>query len=82
MTGAEIYTLFVETIESPVVRYTNTFTTLGGQVDNLTPSTIYNCYIKSSNSAGTGTKSITKTIRTCKYTYCEMLIFIPEASFM
>uniref|UniRef100_A0A3Q3WDV2 Fibronectin type-III domain-containing protein n=1 Tax=Mola mola TaxID=94237 RepID=A0A3Q3WDV2_MOLML len=53
--GADSYILF-------------TFTTLGGQVDGLTPSTTYNCYLYSSNSAGRGAKSSIKTIMTLTVT--------------
>lgn len=67
--GADSYILFVEKLFSfPPQKYNQTFTTLSGQVDGLTPSTTYNCYVYSSNSAGRGAKSSTKTIMTCKYT--------------
>ncbi|XP_047445276.1 mucin-4-like [Mugil cephalus] len=63
--GAESYILFVEELfSSPLKRYNHTFTTLHGQVDGLTPSTTYNCYIYASNSAGNGAKSNTRTIMT------------------
>lgn len=65
--GADSYILFVEKLFSvPPQKYNQTFTTLGGQVDGLTPSTTYNCYIYSSNSAGRGARSSIKTIMTCK----------------
>lgn len=69
MIGADSYILFVEELFSfPPRKYNQTFTTLGGQVDGLTPSTTYNCYVFSSNSAGRGAKSSTKTLMTCKCT--------------
>ncbi|XP_037644346.1 fibronectin type III domain-containing protein 7-like [Sebastes umbrosus] len=53
VTGADSYILFVERLlGSPAEKYNQTFTTLDGQVDGLTPSTAYNCFIFSSNSAG------------------------------
>lgn len=67
--GADNYTLFVEELfGSPTTKYKQTFTTLSGQVDGLSPSTTYNCYVQSSNSAGSGAKSNLKTIMTCKCT--------------
>ncbi|XP_044075214.1 uncharacterized protein LOC122886733 [Siniperca chuatsi] len=61
--GADSYILFVEKLfSSPPQKYNQTFTNLSGRVDGLTPSTVYNCYIYSSNSAGRGAKSNTKTI--------------------
>ncbi len=67
--GADSYVLFVEELFSfPATKYNQTFTTLGGQVDGLTPSTTYNCYVYASNSAGRGAKSNTRTIMTCKCT--------------
>ncbi|XP_033507400.2 uncharacterized protein LOC117272533 [Epinephelus lanceolatus] len=63
--GADNYNLFVEKLFSfPAQTYNQTFTTLSGQVDGLNPSTTYNCYIYSSNSAGRGAKSTTRTITT------------------
>lgn len=68
--GADSYNLFVEKLFSfPAQTYNQTFTTLSGQVDGLNPSTTYNCYIYSSNSAGRGAKSTTRTITTCKCTW-------------
>ncbi|XP_071348392.1 LOW QUALITY PROTEIN: pneumococcal serine-rich repeat protein-like [Trachinotus anak] len=63
--GADSYILFVEELFSfPARKYNQTFTTLSGQVDGLTPSTTYNCYIYSSNSAGRGAQSNIRTITT------------------
>lgn len=65
--GAETYTLFVEKLFSfPPVKYNQTFTTLSGRVDGLSPSTTYNCYVYSSNTAGRGARSNIKTIMTCE----------------
>lgn len=70
VTGADSYVLFVEKLfSSPLERYNWTFTTLSGKIEGLTPSTTYNCYLHSSNSAGRGAKSYTKTIMTCKETF-------------
>lgn len=67
VTGADSYILFVEKLfSSPLEQYNRTFTTLSGQIEGLAPSTTYNCYLYSSNSAGRGAKSNTKTIMTCK----------------
>ncbi|XP_071392950.1 fibronectin-like [Centroberyx affinis] len=63
--GADRYFLIVEEFfSSPPQRYNQSFTTLGGQVDGLTPSTTYNCYVYSSNSAGLGARSGIRTITT------------------
>ncbi|XP_067460816.1 mucin-4-like [Thunnus thynnus] len=57
--GADSYNLFVEELFSfPAKKYNWTFTTLGGQVDGLTPSTTYNCYVYSSNNAGRGSRMV------------------------
>ena len=67
--GADSYILYVEKLFSlPAFKYNQTFTSLGGQVDGLTPSTTYSCFVYSSNIAGRGAKSSTKTITTCKCT--------------
>ncbi|XP_018532382.1 mucin-4 isoform X2 [Lates calcarifer] len=63
--GADSYTLFVEELFSfPAKKYNQTFTTLKGQVDGLTPSTTYNCYVYSYNSAGSSARSNIRTITT------------------
>ncbi|KAI3375007.1 hypothetical protein L3Q82_021535, partial [Scortum barcoo] len=62
--GADRYILFVEKFSFPAINYNQTFTTLGGQVDGLTPATTYNCYVFASNSAGNSAKSNTRTIMT------------------
>ncbi|XP_035993639.1 fibronectin type III domain-containing protein 7-like [Fundulus heteroclitus] len=65
VTGAESYILFlVETFGSSPKEYNRTFTSSSGEVDGLTPSTSYDCYIYSSNSAGRGAKSTIKTVIT------------------
>ncbi|MEQ2241861.1 hypothetical protein ILYODFUR_029758, partial [Ilyodon furcidens] len=62
VTGVESYILFVEErFSSPLRIYNRTFNSSCGQMDGLTPSTTYDCYIYSSNSAGRGAKSNTKT---------------------
>lgn len=67
--GADSYILFVEELFStPSKKYNGTFTTLGGQMDGLTPATTYNCFVYSSNSAGRGARSNIRTIMTCKST--------------
>lgn len=67
MVGADSYILFVtELFINPPKQYNETFTGLVGQMDSLTPSTTYNCYVYSLNSAGRGAKSHTRTIATCK----------------
>lgn len=67
VTGADNYILVVEKLfGSPAQKFEQNFTTTSGQVDGLTPSTTYNCYVTASNSAGRGTKSSTKTVTTCK----------------
>lgn len=69
VTGADSYILFVEKLfSSPLEQFNWTFTTLSGKIEGLAPSTTYNCYLFSSNSAGRGAKSNTKTIMTCKWT--------------
>lgn len=70
MIGADSYILFVEELTSPprtglIANLTST--TLSGQVNGLSPATVYICYIYCSNSAGLGAKSNTKTVMTCKY---------------
>ncbi|KAI7809537.1 hypothetical protein IRJ41_010869 [Triplophysa rosa] len=62
--GSDKYILGVDKSLSPTTHHEEIFTTLSGQVNNLQPSTAYNCYIYSSNSAGLGAKSLVKTIRT------------------
>nr|XP_040026367.1 fibronectin type III domain-containing protein 7-like [Gasterosteus aculeatus aculeatus] len=63
--GADAYILFVEELfNSPAASFNRTFASLGGQVDGLAPSTTYNCYVFSSNSAGRGARSTTRTITT------------------
>ncbi|XP_008280490.1 mucin-19 [Stegastes partitus] len=63
--GADSYSLFVEELFSfPQKRFNQTLTSLGGQMDGLTPATTYNCYVYSVNSAGRGAKSNTRTIMT------------------
>ncbi|KAK5919430.1 hypothetical protein CgunFtcFv8_023326 [Champsocephalus gunnari] len=65
MVGADGYILFVtELFINPPKQYNETFTGLVGQMDSLTPSTTYNCYVYSLNSAGRGAKSHTRTIAT------------------
>ncbi|CAJ1072098.1 unnamed protein product%2C partial [Xyrichtys novacula] len=65
VTGADSYILFVEELFSvPTRRVNQTFTTLSGLVDGLTPSTTYNCYVYASNSAGRGARSGIKTVMT------------------
>lgn len=65
--GADSYILFIEKLFSfPPQKHNQTFTSLGGQVDGLAPSTTYNCYVYASNSAGRSAKSSTKTIMTCE----------------
>lgn len=65
--GADSYILFIEKLFSfPAQMYNQTFTSLGGQVDGLVPSTTYNCYVYASNSAGRSAKSSIKTIMTCE----------------
>lgn len=67
--GADAYILFVEELfNSPAASFNRTFASLGGQVDGLAPSTTYNCYVFSSNSAGRGARSTTRTITTRKCT--------------
>lgn len=67
VTGADSYILYVEeTFSSTPQIYNGTFTTSSGQINGLTPSTTYDCYIYSSNSAGKGAKSSIKTTTTCK----------------
>lgn len=67
VTGADSYILFVEKLfSSPLEQYNRTFKNLSGQIEGLAPSTTYNCYLYSSNSAGRGAKSNTKSIMTCK----------------
>lgn len=67
VTGADSYILFLaETMTSTARVYNQTYTTTSGQVNGLTPSTTYACYVYSSNSAGRGAKSNIKTILTCK----------------
>lgn len=66
-TGADSYILFVEKLfSSPLEQYNRTFRALSGFIEGLAPSTTYNCYLYSYNSAGRGAKSNTKTIMTCK----------------
>lgn len=79
--GADRYFLIVEgTFHSET--HNLTFTTLNGQVDNLQRSTAYNCYVYSSNAAGLGAKSQTKTIRTCKSTwFFPVLWYLQYCSF-
>ncbi|XP_075875918.1 fibronectin type III domain-containing protein 7-like [Nelusetta ayraudi] len=63
--GADSYILFIDKLFSfPPQKHNQTFTSLGGQVDGLAPSTTYNCYVYASNSAGRSAKSSTKTIMT------------------
>ncbi|XP_015242186.1 PREDICTED: uncharacterized protein LOC107092315 [Cyprinodon variegatus] len=65
VTGADSYILFVErTLGSTPIVYNRTFTSRRGQMDGLTPSTLYTCYIFSSNNAGRGAKSNSRTIET------------------
>ncbi|XP_017277744.1 serine-rich adhesin for platelets-like [Kryptolebias marmoratus] len=65
VTGADSYILFVEeTMTSTAKIYNQTYTTTSAQVNGLTPSTTYECYIYSSNSAGRGAKSNIRTILT------------------
>ncbi|XP_016319981.1 serine-rich adhesin for platelets-like [Sinocyclocheilus anshuiensis] len=61
--GAEKYILVVNGTFHPET-HNLTFTTLSGQIDNLQQATSYSCYIYSANSAGLGSKSLVKTIRT------------------
>uniref|UniRef100_A0A674MQ79 Fibronectin type-III domain-containing protein n=1 Tax=Takifugu rubripes TaxID=31033 RepID=A0A674MQ79_TAKRU len=69
VTGADSYILFVEKLfSSPLEQFNWTFTALSGQIEGLAPSTTYNCYLYSSNSAGRGAKSNTKTIMTLTVT--------------
>uniref|UniRef100_A0A674NSS5 Fibronectin type-III domain-containing protein n=1 Tax=Takifugu rubripes TaxID=31033 RepID=A0A674NSS5_TAKRU len=57
VTGADSYILFVEKLfSSPLEQFNWTFTALSGQIEGLAPSTTYNCYLYSSNSAGRGAK--------------------------
>ncbi|XP_028283267.1 fibronectin type III domain-containing protein 7-like [Parambassis ranga] len=57
--GADSYILYVDELFSfPVKKFNQTFTTLYGQMDGLTPATTYNCYVYSSNSAGNGAKML------------------------
>eukprot|EP00063_Salmo_salar_P021882 XP_013996717.1 PREDICTED: fibronectin type III domain-containing protein 7-like [Salmo salar] len=63
VTGADKYLLVVDGLSNGD-RYNYSFTTLTGQVDGLTPAKSYNCYVYSSNQAGLGTSSTTKTITT------------------
>ncbi|KAK5888908.1 hypothetical protein CesoFtcFv8_014958 [Champsocephalus esox] len=65
MVGADSYILFVtQLFINPPKQYNETFTGLVGQMDSLTPSTTYNCYVYSLNSAGRGAKGHTRTIAT------------------
>uniref|UniRef100_A0A8C1BB54 Fibronectin type-III domain-containing protein n=1 Tax=Cyprinus carpio carpio TaxID=630221 RepID=A0A8C1BB54_CYPCA len=61
--GADKYILVVNGTFHPETQNL-TFTTLSGQVDNLQEATSYSCYVYSANSAGLGSKSLVKTIRT------------------
>ncbi|XP_030016446.1 fibronectin type III domain-containing protein 7-like [Sphaeramia orbicularis] len=65
VTGADNYTLTVEEfLSDPLVSFVQVFTTLTGQIDNLSPSTTYSCKVYSSNSAGRSVDSAQKTILT------------------
>lgn len=72
--GTDRYILGVDKSLSPTTHYEQIFTTLSGQINNLQPSTAYNCYIYTSNAAGLGAKSLVKTIRTCKLTSCFCVV--------
>ncbi|TNN67818.1 Fibronectin type III domain-containing protein 7 [Liparis tanakae] len=65
VSGAHSYILFVEELfSSPAENHNRTFTNLSGQVDGLTPSTTYNCYVYALNGAGRSARSSTRTITT------------------
>ena len=75
--GADSYNLFVEELfRVPAKIYNQTFTSLSGQMDDLTPATTYICYVYSSNSAGRGAKSNKRTVMTCKCTCNKMLVLL------
>uniref|UniRef100_A0A3Q3F0T0 Fibronectin type-III domain-containing protein n=1 Tax=Kryptolebias marmoratus TaxID=37003 RepID=A0A3Q3F0T0_KRYMA len=77
VTGADSYILFVEeTMTSTAKIYNQTYTTTSAQVNGLTPSTTYECYIYSSNSAGRGAKSNIRTILTL-YDVEYLLVSVP-----
>ncbi|XP_016147370.1 uncharacterized protein [Sinocyclocheilus grahami] len=61
--GADKYILVVNGTFHPET-HNLTFTSLSGQIDNLQRATSYSCYVYSANSAGLGTKSLVRTIRT------------------
>ena len=65
MTADEYY-LVVTDYETTAQVFNQSFTTTSGQVDGLTPSTTYTCYVYSSNGAGMGARSGPKIITTCK----------------
>ncbi|XP_049603206.1 pneumococcal serine-rich repeat protein [Syngnathus scovelli] len=63
--GADSYILYVEELFSvPTKKYNRTSTNLSGQVDNLIPSTTYNCYVYADNNAGRSARSNIRTIIT------------------
>ncbi|XP_058478916.1 mucin-4-like [Solea solea] len=62
--GADSFLLFMEQYDSPSTKHSKTFTTWTGVMDGLQPSTTYNCYIYSINSAGQSYRSATKTVMT------------------
>ncbi|XP_067331701.1 fibronectin-like [Channa argus] len=65
--GADSYILLVEEVTFAQMKppvFNQTFTNQSAQVNGLTPASVYNSYIYSSNSAGLGAKSSTKTIMT------------------
>ncbi|XP_062337580.1 fibronectin type III domain-containing protein 7-like [Osmerus eperlanus] len=62
--GADRYILVVLEYGNNQEVYNNTYTTLSGQVENLTPKTSYKCFVYSSNQAGLGAASNVRTITT------------------
>nr|XP_020471689.1 fibronectin type III domain-containing protein 7-like [Monopterus albus]XP_020471690.1 fibronectin type III domain-containing protein 7-like [Monopterus albus] len=62
--GTDNYTLFVDNYNNPAIKYSLTVTNLSAQIYNLSSSTIYNCYLYSSNIGGYSAKSSVKTVLT------------------
>nr|XP_015211037.1 PREDICTED: uncharacterized protein LOC102685057 [Lepisosteus oculatus] len=62
-TGASQYFLIAEATSS-VQKVNMSFTTLNGEISNLQPSTTYNLYIYSANSAGLGAPGKVRTVTT------------------